>query len=245
MLRWLENTRRTDTRDLGWDVHCHLLPGVDDGARSLADAAEGISQIRALGFSGAVLTPHIYPEVFDNVENDLQMAFEHFLKTISAEHDGFSLTLAAEYFSTPELLERIYSRDPSLLTFGSKNPLILVEFPRNVTPNDIEELIFATNFAGYCPVLAHIERYSLIQRANFLELMAKYRHMGAWIQINLASVMGAYGASAKAACRKAVKANQVDLIGSDWHHRGSLSQAGASLKWLNKVGNQFQNTSLG
>ena len=142
---WLGLGPQTARPELGWDYHCHLLPGVDDGARTLEEAREMITGLRALGYRGGVLTPHIYDGVYANTSASLRTAFAAFKAAIG---DEYQLWLAAEYHTTDAFFELIKNDDLLFLPVG-RDRLVLVEFPYLMpNPRGLEALA-AVRHAGY------------------------------------------------------------------------------------------------
>ncbi len=207
--RWRHHEARPA---LGWDFHCHLLPGVDDGVRSLAESREAITGLRALGYHGAVITPHIYAEVFDNTADDLREAFESFREAIDP---GYALRLAAEYHTTDALFGLIEAGDLLYLPLAGER-LVLAEFPFLMSaPRGIEALTALVQ-AGYRPVLAHVERYRYIQHdpEPWLE---RLQALGVWLQCNVGSLVGMHGPAPQAFARQLLQRELPVIWSTDLH----------------------------
>ncbi len=205
--------RRAPARPaLAWDFHCHLLPGVDDGMRTLEEARAAIAGLCRLGYRGGVLTPHIYPGVYDNDTAGLRAAFAGFRSQIGAD---YALWLAAEYHVTDALFERIAEGDLLHVPLGDRR-LVLVEFPYLMpAPRGIDALA-ALARAGYQPVLAHTERYRYLQAELDLWLARIARH-GTWMQCNIGSLAGLYGAGPRALAEDLLERGLPVLWGTDLH----------------------------
>lgn len=197
---------------LGWDFHCHLLPGVDDGMRSLAESREAIAGLHALGYRGSVVTPHIYAEAFDNTAEGLREAFESFQEAID---DDYALRLAAEYHTTDVLFTLIEAGNLLHLPLGDER-LVLTEFPFLMpAPRGIEALT-ALIQAGYRPVLAHVERYRYIQHdpEPWLEHL---QALGVWLQCNVGSLAGMHGPASQVFARQLLQRELPVIWSTDLH----------------------------
>lgn len=205
--------RRAPARPaLGWDFHCHLLPGVDDGVRTLDEARAAIAGLRRLGYRGGVLTPHIYPGVYDNDTAGLRAAFAEFRARIG---EDYALWLAAEYHVTDALFERIAEGDLLYAPLGDRR-LVLVEFPYLMpAPRGIDALATLTR-AGYQPVLAHAERYRYLHTDPEPWLARIARH-GTWVQCNIGSLSGLYGEGPRALAEDLLQRGLPVLWGTDLH----------------------------
>ncbi|MCK9187954.1 CpsB/CapC family capsule biosynthesis tyrosine phosphatase [Acidithiobacillus sp.] len=202
-----------------WDFHCHLLPAVDDGLRSLEETQAAIESMRALGYRGAVLTPHIYPGVYDNTPEQLREAFHTLQQSVGS---GFSLHLAAEYFVDETIFDAI-ARDNLLYLAVGKRKLVLVEFPAlMLAPRGMDVLVTLSN-AGYQPVLAHVERYRYIQFGRS-EWLPKIEQSGAWLQCDIGSLVGQYGPHPQAFARWLLDHELPTLWGTDLHRTAQLER---------------------
>lgn len=236
MFGWRWTTATSTTKNgLGMDVHSHLIPGIDDGVTCPEQAISAIKVLQQFGFEGAVLTPHIFPEVFDNDESSLEVRFRSFKNLVASAVSDFSLDLAAEYYVHPELHQRLESADNSLLRFGPNGNRILLEFPRRVKVDEIMMAIRACQRGRLIPVLAHVERYEIAMMPEFQEQTRQYQPEGLLLQINLGSVASQYGSKVKRAARHWIRSNRVDLIGTDWHSAKTIPQIQDGLAWIRRT----------
>ena len=202
-----------------WDFHCHLLPAVDDGLRSLEETQAAITGLRALGYQGAVLTPHIYRGVYDNTPQALR---EHF-RALRQEIEGdFSLHLAAEYFADEALLTAIERDDILYLELG-RQKIVLVEFPTLMPSPAGMDVLLQLRRAGYQPVLAHVERYRYVHLEQSLWL-PRLERSGAWLQCDIGSLVGQYGPHPQAFSRALLDQELPTLWGTDLHRVAQLER---------------------
>ncbi len=194
------------------DIHCHILPLVDDGAKNVEQALEMIRMARKNGTRTIVFTPHYRGPFKKNTPQRLRQLFEGFQKYVAARYPDMRLYLGNEIY---------YERDvPELLSCGrilslNGSDYALIEFRSNTLRSQIISAVSEVTSYGYIPVIAHVERYeiSLKDRSLVDELL----EMGALIQVNADSVMGARGFRTKRFCRKLLKSEKVHFIASDAH----------------------------
>jgi tyrosine-protein phosphatase YwqE len=202
-----------------WDFHCHLLPGVDDGLRTLDETRMAIAGLQHLGYRGAVLTPHIYPGVYDNDPEGLRRAFAELQRSLEG---GFALRLAAEYFADETMFDAIAQDDLLYLPLGDQK-IVLVEFPALMpNPCGMDVLIHLSR-AGYQPVLAHVERYRYVQQEPSAWL-DKIRHTGAWLQCDIGSLVGQYGIHPQTFALDLLDRNVPTLWGTDLHRTEQMAR---------------------
>ena len=214
---WLDFARgKPAPPDLGWDFHCHLVPGVDDGVRDIDEALRTVEALRAQGYRGAVVTPHIYGGVFDNTAQGLRERFEVLQAAVHERcGSGFGLQLAAEYHAN-DLLFELVERDELLATPIAGERCVLVEFPYLMeAPRGLDALA-AVRAAGYRPVLAHVERYRYVQ-AQPEAWLQRLRQADVWVQCNIGSLAGMYGQGPQTLARSLLAAGAADLWSSDVH----------------------------
>ena len=179
------------------DRHCHILPGVDDGAASMEEALALIRAMKAVGFVGACCTPHIMQR-FPNTPERLQ---ERFLALAElAVQESFQLRLAAEYM-VDEGFEHAISHHTPLLWEGTH---LLVELPQYMLPPGWMDSLLLVRRLGYVPVLAHPERYG---RLLSVEELVELTEQGILLQGNTGSICGYYG-------------RRVQAIAAELHRRG-------------------------
>ncbi len=217
-----------------YDMHCHLLPNVDDGAATQEDMLRCIHGLLALRYSGAILTPHIYADVFRNTEASLRGQFE---KMSAAAHEmfpEFHLRLAAEYFLDAQMVDYFRERVHELLYLNQHGRMLLFELPKYDLPVYFERFINQCCDLNITPVLAHVERYAFIQNMNDLNVCRDWREAGVKLQVNLGSFVGQYGPKAAHIARKLLRAGLIDLVGSDLHKQEHLEVIRDAWQWLGR-----------
>ena len=234
MLRFFQ--RRTRLRQLlpgGVDAHCHLLPGVDDGAADMEESLGIIRGQQVLGLRGAICTPHIMARLPQNTPAYLRQAFEHFQSIVNRQSSivNFQLHLAAEYMLDETFPRHLASGD--LLTIpaselGTSVPnnsststkkYLLVELPQYLLPPGWQDMLDSILSAGYTPLLAHPERYLRILEENDIRALVD---RGIALQGNLGSLTGYYGSRVKALAQSLRADGLYTTYGTDSHSAGML-----------------------
>ncbi len=230
--------RRTRLRQLlpgGVDAHCHLLPGVDDGAADMEESLGIIRGQQALGLRGAICTPHIMARLPQNTPAYLRQAFEHFQSIVNRQSSivNFQLHLAAEYMLDEAFPRHLASGD--LLTIpaselGTSVPkdnttgnYVLVELPQYLLPPGWQDMLDSILSAGITPLLAHPERYLRILEENDIRALVD---RGIALQGNLGSLTGYYGSRVQ----KLAQALRADGLYTTY---GTDSHSASMLKHLN------------
>lgn len=201
--------------DLFWDLHSHLLPGVDDGVRTIEDALEAIRALQSLGYRGSVITPHIYHGMYPNTRDTLEPVLAEVRAAVAALGIDYQLILAAEYFADEHLIA-LASHEP-LLTFGpGTTRFVLVEYSYSTEPLLWADTLTALIRNRYTPVIAHIERYQFVCDAPELWL-ERFAQLGVKIQCNIGSLVGQYGPNARELAIKMRDLRRATFWGTDLH----------------------------
>lgn len=206
-------TKQVNPLEQGWltgmiDIHCHLLPAVDDGSKSIEETLSLIDLLEEIGVKQHILTPHIMEEYPSNDAIFLRARFEELLAAITPDKAS-RLRLAAEYMLDAAFLDRL--AEP-LLTLGDRH--ILVETSYMAPPIGLMGLLADLRFKGLSPVLAHPERYLYMEEKDYVAI----KKQGVMFQLNLFSLFGAYNSSASEKAYALLEAGYYDLIGTDIHH---------------------------
>ena len=191
------------------DIHSHILPGIDDGAKNIEESKRLIYKMKKIGFSKIIGTPHTYTGLFDNTNVSIKNSFN---KLKQSKIEDIEIDYASEYMIESSLIKKIENKN--LLTL--KNNYVLIEMSYISKPNKLYDILFLLITNNYIPILAHPERYRFFFEdiKNFYEL----KNIGCLFQINLLSVIGYYGKDVKNYCNKLLKNNLIDFTGSDIHN---------------------------
>lgn len=195
------------------DIHSHLLPGIDDGAKNLKDSQFLMESMLSLGFKKSITSPHTMANVYNNTIESINNAKERVENELPELAKKLDLKAASEYYIDENFIENFKSNP--LLTI--KDNFVLVEMSFLNPPIQLHEYLFELQLAGYQPVLAHPERYSFYH-SNFKDF-EKLKKMGLKFQLNLLSTVGYYGPDVTKASDNLLKAGFIDFVGSDIHHK--------------------------
>jgi protein-tyrosine phosphatase len=194
------------------DLHCHLLPGVDDGAENLTISLAMARAAMAQGVTHLACTPHILPGVYHNHGPDIRSATKHLQDALDREGIPLQLVTGADVHIAPNFVAGLKSGE--LLTIADSR-YVLVEPPHNVPPPQLEQFFFNLVTAGYVPVLTHPERLSWMRSHH--ETIKKLVQTGVWLQVTAGSFTGAFGRTALYWAVRLLDEGCVHLIASDAH----------------------------
>ena len=198
--------------DLHVDMHSHLIPGIDDGAKSIEDSLMLIRELQAMGFKKLITTPHIMSDYFRNTPQKILTGLAEVRQAMEQAGIEMELEAAAEYYIDDGFVKKM--ENEKLLTFGENYLLFEVSYIN--CPDNIEQIIFRMMVLGYRPVMAHPERYPFWY-ANFGQYQ-KFHDQGVVLQVNTNSLSGYYGYDARKTAEKLVDAGIVGMLGTDCHH---------------------------
>lgn len=194
------------------DIHCHILPGVDDGSQSPEETKAMLEKAWDEGIQIMVATPHYHKQ---RGKNDIDLIKKQLLltrKLAKEVHPKMQICLGMEIY---------YGEDvPELLKTGKtvsirKSRYILVEFSPGDDFQYILNAVRKLQMSGHTVIIAHIERYNCLRED--ISNVEYLREMGAYLQVNAGSITGSYGRSVKKFLREVLKAHLVQLVGTDAH----------------------------
>lgn len=199
------------------DIHSHLLPGIDDGAKSITESIELIQALEGFGISEIITTPHVIQHVWNNTKESIIAKEQETLLQLNHHKINIPIKAAAEYLMDDQFV--ILSKEKKLLTL--KDNYVLVEMSYINPPIQLYAILFDLQVAGYIPVLAHPERY-LFYHNNFNEYL-KLQRAGCLFQLNLLSVVGYYGEGISKIANELLQKGMYTYVGSDVHHNKHIA----------------------
>jgi protein-tyrosine phosphatase len=194
------------------DLHSHLLPGIDDGAKTIEDTLSLIKELQKIGFEQFITTPHVMKHVWDNNPKNIDSTLVSTIADLKKMDINNPFKAAAEYLMDGDFV-KLFQSEP-LLTL--KDNYVLVEMSYINAPIQLYDILFDLQVAGYKPVLAHPERYSFYH--NKFEEYHKLKNAGCLFQLNLLSCVGYYGEGVTKTANKLLEKGLIDFVGSDVHH---------------------------
>ncbi len=191
------------------DVHCHLLPGVDDGFATVEKSLHALKKLEERGIKKMVLTPHFMKDYPDNHREIIVAKFEAY-KAEAAKVCNIELHIAAEYMLDACFMDHFKE---GFLTLDKGGNHVLCETSYMMYEHGITEMIYDIMCAEFQPVIAHPERYEYANRDNYF----RWKDKNYKFQLNLLSLAGAYGSNAVAKSHFLLKEGFYDYVGSDMH----------------------------
>ena len=213
------------------DIHSHILPGIDDGAKTLEESVQLVTEMAGWGFERLTCTPHITKK-FRNTPETIREKFDILNNALSANGLSIDLRMSAEYRLNPETW-------PEILKSGQFMPIedryILMEFPIN-EPSDMGDLNPMEEFLkvmslGLTPILPHPERYFYLHHDDLL----RYVDAGVKIQSNYGSLAGVYGSEVCKRAQSLIDEGIVSFLATDMHNMQYIKTISS---WLDE-GNQL------
>lgn len=237
---WPFNKKRTleesgfFTRFCDW--HSHILPGVDDGVKTIEESLSILEMYEKAGVETVWLTPHI----MEDMPNTTAGLKGKFAELSEAYKGNIHLHLAAEYMLDNLFEDRLESGD--LLPLGTDSQHLLVETSCYSPPMNLNGMLERIKAKGYFPVLAHPERYQYMDKNQYDALKAS----GILFQLNLPSVFGYYGTEAKAKAAIMLKKGYYSYIGCDLHRLHTLEKLikaktdNSTIAYVNNIKNNIK-----
>ncbi|HBS86842.1 MAG: hypothetical protein A2W91_12490 [Bacteroidetes bacterium GWF2_38_335] len=206
------------------DMHSHLIPGIDDGSKTIEESIDLVNKLIELGYKKIITTPHIMSDYYRNTEAGILAGLDTLRKALDEANIQIDISAAAEYYADFDFTQKI--QKDKLLTFGNK--YLLFEISYFSPPDSVEEIIFNIQTNGYKPVLAHPERY--IYWHNKFEIYEKLKDRNVYFQLNINSLCGHYSLPVMKIAEKMIKNKMFEFVGSDTHNSNHILLIRESMK---------------
>ncbi len=194
------------------DIHCHILPGVDDGSKSLEESIKMAQIASEQGIRKIVNTSHYHPE-FDYIKGqELLQEKDKFNEVLKQNNIDIEVLIGNEIYYSNDLIKKLDDLD--FFTINDSK-YILIEAPPTDFPKDLCNTVIELKEKGYIAILAHVERYIEVQEN--IELIYDAINAGAIIQINSLSILGKSGKELQKTCGELISRNMVHVVGTDAH----------------------------
>jgi len=197
------------------DIHSHLLPGIDDGVKTIKEAVEIIKRFKILGYSKLITTPHIMSDSYPNNKQIITKKLQDVKEALQENSIEIILEAGAEYYVDMEFLQLI--ENDELIPFMEH--YILFETSYLAKPIILEHAINLIIKKGYIPVMAHPERYIYLH--HNIQLYKELKLQGVLFQVNIKSLQDRYKTIYKIAI-KLINLGLVDFVGSDAHRMSDI-----------------------
>jgi protein-tyrosine phosphatase len=215
------------------DLHTHLLPGIDDGSKSVEQSLEMARIAVADGITVLACTPHIYPGMYMNDAAGIYAARDTLQHHLNEAGIALRLVVGADAHLVPELLSGLQSgRVPTL----NRSRYFLLEPSHHVAVPNFDNSVFQIMVAGYLPVITHPERLTWIE--DHYPMFVDLAKRGVWLQLTAGAVLGKFGKRAKYWSERLLSEGWVHIIASDAHNTGRRSpqMAEALAQVIKRVG---------
>ena len=196
------------------DIHSHILYGIDDGSKSLEESINIIKEHIKMGFTDIVVTPHyIENSKYETNNIDKENILNELKEELKKQNIKINLYLGNEVFVNNNLEELIKKQEISTI---NNSKYLLIEFPMNEKPNDINNIIYELKIKGIIPIIAHPERYDYVEKNP--NLVLEWIEEGALLQSNYGSIIGVYGSGPQKTIKKLLKKDLIDFLAKDIHY---------------------------
>lgn len=215
----------------GWvDLHCHYLPGIDDGVRTADEGLRVLAGLADLGWSQVIATPHIRTAMFDNRAPGLRRAFDELASIAAGAARMPALGLAAEHYCD-DVFWDLFVRGETLPYPGGRAALI--EFHYDAWPRNVEHRLFEMMVRGVRPVIAHPERYAALFRET--DPLDPLLDVGALTLLDLMSLIGRYGERPRRAAERMLEEGAYDAACTDAHRPDDVAAVARSVERLREL----------
>lgn len=202
---------------VGVDIHSHLVPGIDDGSKSIEDSIQMIRELKELGYRKLITSPHIMGDHFRNTPEIIHSGLDEVKAELNEQQIDMQMGAIAEYYLDFDLERKM--EEGRLMTFGSN--YLLFEISYMNPPDNLNSMIFKLQTQGYKLVLAHPERYNFWHN-DFNQYNALV-DKGVLLQLNINSLTGYYSIPTKIVAQKMIEQNMITFLGTDCHHLGHIN----------------------
>lgn len=223
------------------DLHSHLIPGVDDGVKTLDESVALIQEFVSLGYTKLITTPHISESYFPNSVTILKEGHAKVQLALREKDIQIEFQLGAEYMIDGSLLAALKEKEELLSWDGH----LLVESSFHNKPMILDETFYEIQSLGLLPVYAHPERYPYFFKK--WDELATLRARGILFQINIGSFAGLYGPEVKKMANGLLKRGMIDFLASDAHGNNHMEylRKGLACKALRNLSpSDFRNHEL-
>lgn len=227
MIKSVKKLFTSTTKDLPQittDIHSHLIPGIDDGSKSMDESIEMIESFVSQGYTKLITTPHIMSHRYPNSRAILEEGLVTLKDELQKRDIKIEVEVASEYYLDETVMALVEQRE--ILTFGDNYMLFEMSYVQPL--HHLEEMVFEIKVAGYKPVLAHPERY--VYMHDDFSKYERLKERGVLFQVNIPSFGGYYSKPIRKVAKKIADAGLIDFIGSDAHrirHLHALEQVKA------------------
>ncbi len=198
------------------DLHCHYLPGIDDGAQTLSEALELARAAVADGITTAVMTPHVHPGRYENNQSCISQEVIHFRQILAEEDIPLKIISGGEVRLSPEVIDLVEMDELPYIGLIDGYRVVLIEFPPDHIPVGADKLIQWLFGRHIRPMIAHPERNKDVMRN--MEKIYPFVAVGCMLQITAGAVIGQFGRLAQECSLGMLEREWVTVLASDAHN---------------------------
>ena len=199
------------------DIHTHILPNIDDGARSIEETFNLIKEAKNAGFEAIVSTSHYKEGYYETDTPEREVWINAIYENLKAKNIDVELYLGNEIYMSENMIRLLEEGKASTINDTS---YVLFEMPLNAEPLNLYDVIYEMLQYKIVPILAHPERYTFIQKEP--ELVYDLIKKGVLMQANYGSIIGQYGEKAEIIVKKFLENDMIHMLGSDVHRPGTI-----------------------
>lgn len=217
-----------------FDIHNHILPGIDDGAKNMEETLKLLTMEYEDGVRNIIFTPHYVPssKIEKNEERSecIKKVFQNVITECKDKFPDMKFYLGNELYYRNDILRELNENRANTMA-GSR--YILTEFSVTISYEELKKAMQKYIFHGYLPILAHIERFHCLY-GNY-QRMEELKKMGCFLQMNTENFLEGFFSANKRFCTKAVKEGYIDFLGTDSHDSVKRKPTmGPAVKYLKK-----------
>lgn len=194
------------------DIHSHIIPNVDDGARSVEETFNILKEAQEAGFTDVILTSHFLLNYYETNAQELIFWKEKLQEVLKKQGTKINLHYGMEIYITNQMEELLENK--KILTLANSR-YMLIELPLATNVKYFDYVVYYLEAKGIKPIIAHPERYKCVQKDP--DIVEEYIEKGCLIQCNYGSIVNLYGREAEKTIKTLLKKNQVHFLGSDVH----------------------------
>lgn len=198
------------------DLHCHLLPGIDDGPKDLIESIKLARLAVVNGITHAVVTPHITPGRYDNDLFTIKSAYQDFKQALNENNIKLIIGMAAEVRLGPEIFTLFEEERLPYLGRVDGRKVLLLEFPHDCIPLGSDRMVKWLFDQNIMPMIAHPERNGDVLRK--ISKLESFVEAGCLLQITASSLVGNFGANVEQCAKTILEKGWVTILASDAHN---------------------------
>lgn len=214
------------------DMHCHIVPYTDDGAKNMNEALAMARKAVSVGYDKIFATSHYIIHDSETIYEDYRRDIDNLNQKLKDENIDLTVYYGNEVFFTNNMVQML--KDKKICSYNDSR-YVLIEFPlfNDIIPMNAFDEFNKLQDNGYIPVLAHPERYDFVTKN--IDILVQLVESGVLLQCNIGSILGKYGSNAKRNIKKIIKKNMVHFLGSDSHNTHIYEKENKALKKIEKL----------